>query len=155
VCACALSAMIFVASTFSEARIPRADWEVWRALAIDRADELPRRPAFADYAVQHPEPEEIDPRLMRMSAAVRYATPNDWLILKKKNVRDHGFDQFHDISAELAQRSEFRGADFSGGDRAIQDCADRKGGPGNATTWRWIATNHHIEMVVDQIANLP
>jgi Beta protein len=138
-----------------EARIPRADWDVWRALAIDRANELPRRPAFADYAVQHPEPEEIDPRLMRMSAAVRYATPNDWLILKKKNVRDHGFDQFHDISAELAQRSEFRGADFSGADRAIQDCADRSSGPGNATTWRWIATNHHIATVVDQIANLP
>jgi Beta protein len=92
---------------------------------------------------------------MRMSAAVRYATPNDWLILKKKNVRDHGFEQFHDIAAELVQRSEFRGADFSGGDRAIHDCAKRNSGPGNATTWRWIATNHHVETVIDQIANLP
>ena len=44
-----------------EARVPRADWEVWRALAIDRADEVPRRPGFADYAVQHPEPQEVDP----------------------------------------------------------------------------------------------
>src|SRR6185295_15814752 len=41
-----------------EARIMRADWDVWRAVAINRADELPRRPAYGDYAVQHPEPEE-------------------------------------------------------------------------------------------------
>lgn len=138
----------------NEERIPRADWDTWRAITIDRADELPRRPAFADYAVQHPEPQEVDPRLMRMSANARYATQTEWLILKKKNVRDHGFEQFHDISAELASRPEFRGAHFSAGDRMICDCADRTSGPGNATTWRTIATNHHIATVIDQIANL-
>jgi hypothetical protein len=138
-----------------EARIVRADWEVWRSLAIDRADEMPRRPAFADYAVQHPEPREIDPRLMKMSAALRYTTPSEWLVLKGKNVQDHGFEQFHDLCADLIGREEFRGADFSDGDRAIQDAADRKGGPGNATTWRKIATNHHLATVVDQIAKLP
>ena len=137
-----------------EARVPRADWEVWRALAIDRAGELPRRPAFADYAITHPEPEEVDFRMMRMSANVRYATPTEWLILKKRNVRDHGFEQFHDISAELVALGEFRGADFSAGDRAIQDCAERSSGPGNATTWRMIGTNHHLVTVIDQIANL-
>jgi Beta protein len=138
-----------------EARIPRADLDVWRGLAINRAQELPRRPAFADYAVQHPEPEEVDPRLMKMSAAVRYATSSEWLILKKKNVRDHGFEQFHEIAADLIGRSEFRGAAFSAGDAAIHACASETSGPGNATTWRKIATNHHIETVVDQIANLP
>lgn len=138
-----------------EARIARADFDVWRALAINRAAELPRRPAFADYAVQHPEPEEVDPRLMKMSAAARYATPTEWLILKKKNVRDHGFEQFHEIAADLVARPEFRGAAFSAGDGAIEECARETSGPGNATTWRKIATNHHLETVISQIANLP
>jgi hypothetical protein len=138
-----------------EARIARADFDVWRGLSINKARELPRRPAFADYAVQHPEPDEIDPRLMKMSAAVRYATPTEWLILKKKNVQDHGFEQFHDIAADLITRPEFRGVEFSDGDRAIDACASKTSGTGNATTWRKIATNHHIETVVDQIANLP
>jgi hypothetical protein len=138
-----------------EARIMRADWDVWRALAVNRGSELPRRPAFGDYAVQHPEPEEVDPRLMKMSAAVRYATPTEWLILKRKNVRDHGFQQFHEISEDLVDRPEFRGEEFSDGDRLIKTCAEHRSGPGNATTWRKVATNHHIETVVAQIANLP
>jgi hypothetical protein len=138
----------------SEAQIQRADWDVWRTLAISRGDELPRRPAFGDYAVQHPEPDEIDPRLMKMSAAIRYATPAEWLILKKKNVQDHGWEQFHDLSAELIQRDEYRGADFSDGDQMIEACANRASGTGNATTWRKIATNHHIATVVDQLASL-
>lgn len=139
----------------AETRIARADWDVWRTLTVDRADEMPRRPAFADYAVQHPEPQEIDPRLMRMSASLRYATPTEWLILKGRNVRDYGFEQFHDLCADLVPRPEFRGPDFSEGDRLIASSANRNGGPGNATTWRKIATNHHLETVADQIANLP
>jgi len=138
-----------------EARVTRADWDVWRSLAINRGDELPRKPAFSDYAVQHPEPEEVDPRLMRMSAAARYATPTEWLIIKKKNVRDHGFEQFHEIAADLISRAEYRGAEFSAADKAIEGCATKATGPGNATTWRRIATNHHLATVLDQIANLP
>lgn len=138
----------------SGAQLQRADWDVWRTLAISRGDEHPRRPAFGDYAVQHPEPDEVDPRLMKMSAAIRYATPAEWLILKKKNVQDHGWEQFHDLSAELIQRDEYRGADFSDGDQMIEACANRSSGTGNATTWRKIATNHHIATVVDQLASL-
>jgi hypothetical protein len=138
-----------------EGRIPRADWEVWRDIAIDNADELPRRPAFGDYAVQHPEPQEVDPRLMKMSAAIRYTTPTEWLVLKRKNVRDFGFGQFHDLAGELITKAEFRGADFSDGDCVIQACAERTSGTGNAKTWRQVATNHHIETVVEQLATLP
>jgi hypothetical protein len=26
---------------------------------------------------------------------------------------------------------------------------------GNATTWKWVATNHHITKVLDDLARLP
>jgi hypothetical protein len=137
-----------------EALIPRADWEVWRSTISARSEEDVRLPSFGDYAVQHPEPDEIDPRLMKMSAAIRYATPSDWLVLKGRNVQDYGWEQFHDLSADLVGRSEFRGPDFCAGDQTIQACAQRETGTGNAMTWRKIATNHHIAVVVDQLANL-
>lgn len=138
-----------------ESVIPRADWDVWRSVTSAQREEGVRQPQFGDYAVQHPEPDEIDPRLMKMSAAIRYATSTEWLVLKGRNVQDYGWEQFHDLSADLVGRPEFIGAEFSSGDQGIDACAKREAGTGNAMTWRKLATNHHLAVVVDQLASLP
>jgi hypothetical protein len=136
----------------SAATIDRVEWQVWTAA---RGLPIPRRPSFGDYAISHPEMNEMDPRMLKMSAAIRYTTPDEWLVLKGRNVRDHGFVQFHTLAATLIQRPEYAGQTFSWGDDYIWNCAHSQCGPGNATTWRQVGTNHHMTCVTTQIANLP
>jgi hypothetical protein len=134
--------------------VPRAEWSIWQSLALRRT-KLPRLPTFGDYVISHPDMVEIDPRLMRMSAQLRYTTEADWLIFKGRNVRDYGYEQFNDICRIVAARPEFSGEGFSWADAFIANCGAGYGGPGNATTWRRVGTNHHLTLVTRQIANFP
>ncbi len=140
------------ASTFST--LPRREWDLWNTLQR-RPNLLPRREMmFADYAISHPTPTEIDPRTMRMSANIRYTAAESWLVVKGRNVRQYGFDQYFELCKKLVDRQEYCGNEFSWGDRYIFDCAQGIEGPGNATTWRKVGTNHHLTLVVKQLSNL-
>jgi hypothetical protein len=86
---------------------------------------------------------------------LRYTTDEDWLVFKERNVIRHGFDQFNSICRTLVGRREFKGAGYSAGDTAISACAVPGSSSGNAMTWRRIGTNHHLTLVVDQLASLP
>lgn len=144
--------MAFAAQTITP--VQRTEWDVWVGLAAKR-QRLPRLPTFSDYAIQHPEPAEVDPRIMQMSANLRYTLNRDWMILKGRGVRRAGFDQFRDLCSDLLQLPGYCGQQFSWGDQYINECAQSLTGPGNATTWRKVGTNHHLEFVVQQISSLP
>jgi len=134
--------------------LPRREWDLWKTLQR-RQGLLPRRDLiFGDYGIAHPIPKELDPRTMRMSASIRYTTAKNWLVLKGRNVRQYGFDQYFELCKALVERPEYLGRDFSWGDQYISDCAEGMTGPGNATTWRKVGTNHHLTMVAEQVANL-
>jgi hypothetical protein len=134
--------------------LPRREWELWKTLQR-RPGNLPRRDlVFGDYAIAHPVTKELDPRTMQMSASIRYTTPDDWLVVKGRNVRQYGFDQYFELCKALVKRAEFSGGDFSWGDTYISDCAAGMTGPGNATTWRKVGTNHHLTLVAQEIASL-
>lgn len=133
--------------------LPRREWELW-SLLQRRPSLLPRRDLiFCDYAIAHPVPKELDPRTMRMSASIRYTTLDSWLVTKGRNVRQYGFEQYFDLCRALVDRPEYSGDNFSWGDAYIAKCAERESGPGNATTWRKVGTNHHLTLVARQIAN--
>jgi Beta protein len=131
--------------------VPRLEWFLWCDVVAD--SRIARTPAFGDYGVAHPQPEEVDPRVMRPSASIRYTTDDAWLILKGKNLKTHGFKQFHDVSKNLTETPAYSGRQFSWGDRYISDCANRMVGTGNLTTWRKVGTSHHIAHVTHQIAS--
>ena len=132
--------------------IPRSEWILWKDLVVRRR--VPRLPTFSDYGISHPQPSEVDPRVMRASASIRYTTEKAWLILKGKNLKDHGYNQFHDVSNKLLNKSEYSGPEFSWGDRYICECASRRVSSGNLTTWRKVGTSHHIAYVRQQLATL-
>ncbi len=132
--------------------IPRMGWGAWRSLIGQ--SRLPRAPTFADYAISHPQPSEVDPRIMRPSASIRYTANDAWLILKGRNLRDYGYAEFYDVCRDLVAHQEYSGPSFSWGDRYIQECSARHVGTGNLTTWRKVGTSHHLAFVVRQIANL-
>jgi hypothetical protein len=134
--------------------LPRTEWTIWLWLAARRA-RLRRMPSFGDYGIAHPGWTEVDPRLMKMSAQLRYTIETEWLVFKARNTKDFGFGQFKLICAALIGRPEYRGVSFSWGDSAINEYANPSTGTGNAGTWRKIGTNHHATMVVTQIASVP
>lgn len=133
--------------------LPRREWELWSMLQR-RPKLLPRQDLiFGDYGIAHPVPKELDPRTMRMSASIRYTTRDNWLVIKGRNVRQYGFEQYFELCRTLVGRAEYSGALFSWGDDYISKCAQRESGPGNATTWRKVGTNHHLTFVARQLAN--
>lgn len=133
--------------------LPRSEWELWSILQ-HRPNLLPRPDLiFGDYGIAHPIPKELDPRTMRMSASIRYTTQDSWLVVKGRNVRQYGFEQYFDLSRLLMERPEYNGASFSWGDEYIANCATRRSGPGNATTWRKVGTNHHLTLVARHLAS--
>jgi hypothetical protein len=131
--------------------VPRQEWGLWRDILAARSFRLP---TFGDYAISHPEHAEVDYRVMRPSASVRYTSDGSWLVLKARNLRDHGYGQFHDVCRDLIDRAEYRGSHFSWGDKYIEDCANEIVGTGNLTTWRKVGTSHHLAFVLRQVASV-
>lgn len=133
---------------------PRADWALWLSvLSIPNI----RQPAYGDYTANHPDQEEIDPRIMQVSASIRYASDTDWVIARGRalnNPRFGGYAQFNQLSGMLAAHPLYSGHSFSWASDFIDQCA-AGGNTGNLTTWRKVATNRHIARVAFQIANLP
>lgn len=135
------------------ATLPRTEWAVWQTM-INGRRRLPRLPTFADYAINHPDPlADIDPRLLRLSAGIRYATKADWLVLKGRLLKKYKYVQFHQLAKKLIARPEYAGRNFSWGDEYITLCAGRTKNPGSLTIWRKVGTNHHLTLVCDQLSN--
>ena len=133
--------------------LPRLEWQLYHEV-LRRRRSNHRKPTFGDYAIAHPILTEGDMRLMKPSANIRYTIEDAWCVIKGRNVRDHGFEQYEGQCRELIHRGFFAGADYSAGDKFIEDCALRNGSTGNLSTWRWVGTNHHITRVVRDLANV-
>lgn len=134
--------------------LPRLEWRLWKSLQA-RPDRLLRSEwIFADYGITHPMLKELDPRTMRMSASIRYTGPDEWVIVKGRNVRQYGFEQYFELASTLIRHPTFSGEAFSWGDSYIYSTAAKKTGPGNATTWRKVGTNHHLTLVAMELTKL-
>ncbi|HEY0010322.1 MAG TPA: beta family protein [Candidatus Paceibacterota bacterium] len=130
--------------------IPRSEWATWKKIT---AEANMAGVKFADYAISHPQIVIMDPRIMTMSANIRYTTDEDWMILKGRGVKKHGFGQFTEHCETLIKSTAYKGESFSAGDKIIKECSLKKLGPGNATVWRKVGVNHHLTLVKSQIAN--
>jgi hypothetical protein len=131
--------------------VPRHEWSAYRALVSHLGSEM-RIPAFGDYAVAHPDLVELDMRLIKPFAKLRYTVDDHWHIGRGMPVRTHGFGQYKELCGTLVARPYFSGAHYSAGDRYIVDCAAGSAPTGNLSTWVWVSTNRHITKVVADLA---
>lgn len=142
-----------VVPTDSSANIERSEWLAWKdGLYANRAA-LVRLPTFSDCAIQHPVGVEgFDPRIMQVSASIRYATNDNWLLIKGRSTRNvRAVDQFPQLATLLVYgplRNAFAGAPHCDGCKLAQDAANGYSGLGSAEIWRKIGTIHHITAVV-------
>lgn len=141
----------------------RLEWVTWAFLRAKRQT-LVRMPAFGDYAINHPELSEIDPRIMRMSPNIRYTAPSTFVVAKgeayprkkdaRKKIGAEASVQYPRLAKMVMNHPSWQGEKFSWGDAFIEACS-RKACVGSPTNWRAVGTSHHIAFVVRQLASLP
>ena len=108
-------------------------------------------PDFGDYGINYPIFGPTPPRAPNPN--LRYTDGHQWQIDREpKNLP--GNNSFYTICQRLVQAPFFQGANYSAGDRELQQYAQGIGGPGSATTWLSFGESHHFAHVVDRLATL-
>lgn len=134
-------------------KIPRTELKLRRLLLNQKAN-LSRVPIFSDYGIYHPDSLDFNPKTHKRSAAIRYTTEEDWLIIKGMNLeKEPGENQFRKLAKELCAHADYYGPGFSRGDKFIKDCANNIRKSGSLPTWIMVGTSHHLTLVVEQLAN--
>jgi hypothetical protein len=133
--------------------IKRREWMFYKLLRRKLPADI-RVPSFGDYAIAHPQHETKDPRLLKPAASLRYTIDDAWYIAKGLNVRDNGLDQYKKLCRDLLRSGRFYSNGFSAAGDYIWKCAFGRVKPGGLPKWREVGTNHHIEKVVFDLANL-
>jgi hypothetical protein len=133
--------------------IPRLEWSTYRAL-VNAIGATGRIPTFGDYAVAHPDLVEMDMRIIKPFAKLRYTIDDHWHVARGAPVRTHGFGQYRQMCTTLLAQPYFSGPTFSAADEYIVNCATGRAPTGNLSTWVWVSTNRHLTKVVDDLASL-
>lgn len=156
---CAFPLNLAKISAHTHAVVERAEWKAWRDYLHAHRSELDRLPTFGDHAIQHVKGVEgFDPRLHAVSAAVRYALPADWLLIKGQSTRVRPpSDQFPVLARRLVSgdlKAHFRGGGHCAGCLDIALAAQGAPKLGSAEAWRRLGTIHHLTVAAEQIAAL-
>ena len=133
--------------------LPRREWMLYKAL-VAALPANQRRPGFGDYAIAAVTFAQGDMRFMRGSPNVRYTVDDGWLVAKAKRLKTGANQAYPGLCGSIVDSGHFLGADFSEGDKYIDGCRAGTAKLGNQTTWKWVATNHHITKVVADLARL-
>lgn len=145
----------------SSTRVERAEWLAWRDGLSAQQAELERLPTFSDCAIQHPAGVEgFNFLFMQVSAAIRYALDEEWLLVKGEGTRSNpAKNQFPKLATQLVYgqlQGDFAGTEHCEGCKMVKDSADSLPRLGSAEVWRRIGTIHHITTVVqNDLASLP
>lgn len=145
---------------FQTHAVDRADWILWQQ--ISQAQELPRKPIFSDYTVQHPIFYGYVPGAS-VSASVRYTDDGCWQVFrgqalgyinKKTGAKGPGSKQYLGHAKTIVAQQFYKGPQYSFGDAEIQRIAlDVNGKTGNPQNWLSIGINHHLTLVARQTSN--
>jgi hypothetical protein len=132
--------------------LKRYEWLLYKEVVNSLSSDEVRIPTFGDYAINHPSVLRVDMRIVTPSASIRYSVDDAWFIVKGANARKNR-EQYRGLCGTVMASHGYCGAGFSDGDRYIEGCAAGSESTGNLTTWRWVGTNHHLEKVVQDVAN--
>lgn len=130
--------------------IPRVEWKIWTHVTQDGAFPKLR---YADYAVTNPMPleEDLDPKKMNPSIAIRYASDDFWRLYKGGGFKKGPAGELRALCKLLVTDSIYGGKAYSYGDgqyMAYSLGTDKNGIP---WTWRRDATNRHIVHTITKL----
>ena len=135
-------------------RVDRSEWISWRDDILRYQQECGRALVFGDYVIQHPAGvENFDPRTMPVSATIRYALDDAWILIKGESTRVvSARDQFPALATKLVYgrlRAIYKGSWHCPGCSSMKVAADGGTGFGSAEAWRRLGTIHHICQTLD------
>ena len=142
------------ALTHSIQQVPRREWILYKAVIAALPNNV-RRPAFGDYCVAALAFAKGDMRYMRGSPNVRYAIDDAWLVAKAKRTPGSSNQAYPGLCGLIIGSGSYYGSGYSAGSAHIEGCRSGTTTRGNPTVWKWVATNHHITKVLDDLAMLP
>jgi hypothetical protein len=156
---CAFPKSMGIVDRNSHKLVERAEWLSWKTSLYGRRSKLKRLPRFGDSGIQHSSGVEgFDPRTMQVSAAIRYTTGNDWLLVKGVGTRGTpATAQFPRLAKRLAHgthKALFGGGDHCVGCSGIVAAAAGSPGLGSPEVWRRLGTIHHLVTVADELAGM-
>ena len=160
VSACAFPRGLGGVARHSYSLVERADWTAWKDHLLARREKLTRLPTFSDCAIQHPSGVEgFDPRMMQVSATIRYTTDETWLLIKGESTRNVSPSrQFPTLATRLVYghyQGQFFGPDHCDGCLQMQAAADGAPRLGSAEAWRRLGTIHHLSLVTQSLDAVP
>lgn len=126
-------------------RVKRDDLSLWLGFAQGGFSDL----GFGDYGVIHPDYVDLDPRVIKPSAKIRYTADTEWIVIKGSRWVDDT-SQHHGLSMELANCREYRGEDSWGG-HYIETAAAGRPKYGTLETWVTVDQNAHITVTAKQV----
>ncbi|QIT12082.1 beta family protein [Clavibacter michiganensis] len=140
----------------------RNDWNVYTSVQHKLVEQASPTPDFFDHVVQNPDLIElgVDPRVLSISAALRYTVSEKWLVAKGGLFKGRGTTSKGGAALIAPLIALVRHPEFATPIRSLADDwieaviadGDRPGAP---QKWREWATVRHFEVVAHQLANLP
>jgi hypothetical protein len=132
-------------------RYPRSDWEVYKRLAGDT--QLLRIPIFGDYAVEFPK--FPSPKIgISPSAHLRVTTSDDYVVSKGPTTKGNGYEAIFPVAQAMVLEHGYPGPGYSAGEGYMTNLATAPARTGNASTWRWAATDIHLTRVTADLRAL-
>lgn len=134
-----------------QAYLPRVELQVFSKLAMETTN---ANLWFGDYTTLSPNHVELDFKLIykQMCPRAIYALADSWFVIRGAPFEKHGREQYREIAQEITALHEFSQAEFSYGDRYIDECGkgfNAKGKPtttGSPASWITACVNHHIAL---------
>jgi hypothetical protein len=134
--------------------LPRLDWKLWRRFVASRRS-LRRLPSYGDYGPTNADwKSPFDWTQMSLSAKIVYATKQDWVVAKGRQLKSENGPQYQTLSRRVKGHKDFLGKGHCPSEARILERAVNADSPGNTKEWVTTATRHHIEVVSRQLANL-
>lgn len=130
--------------------LPRVEWQIWQEIQQDPAFNALR---YADYAVTNPAPlpEDLDPKAVNPSIAIRYAADGFWRLYKGRGFKGAPRGELRNLCTLLVSDDVYSGERYSYGDSKYYK--DASGGDKNGVPWTWRrdATSHHVVFTADAL----
>lgn len=130
---------------------PRSEWQLYCKVKENySSSDL----IFGDYTIVHPKwNADRDMRKMKAAAKVVYTIKDQWLT-RKGTAFHSNRSQMHALCSEIVNSIYFMSDNDSYGSKYIYDCAEYREQPSNLTCWKRVAINHHIAVVLSDLAIL-
>ncbi|GAB59013.1 beta family protein [Rheinheimera nanhaiensis] len=127
----------------------RHEWELYKCLTHELKNI--RVPNYSDFTIETPDFISQDMRLLKPAGKVVYTTDRTWEVVKGKQFRGNEVQMISHCKS-IANANYYYGKLYSVGDKKIYDTAFNGSSTGTLGTWKDVGINHHITVVVNQLA---